>query len=163
MQLLAYVAWTGVGATLTMDVWMLVRRRMFGMPLPDYGHVGRWLGHMRNGRFVQPAIAEAAPVRHEAAIGWVAHYLIGIGFAALLPLWRGAEWFQAPTPGPALAVGLGTVLAPFLLMQPGMGAGIAARRTRRPNLARMHSLITHAAFGLGLFAAARVLCVLVAA
>ena len=56
------------------------------------------------------------------------------------------------TLGPALLVGIGTVAAPFLLMQPGMGAGIAASRTRRPGAARMQSLVTHTIFGLGLSA-----------
>lgn len=46
--------------------------------------------------------------------------------------------------------------APFLLMQPGMGAGIAASRTPRPTIARLHSLLTHAIFGLGLYAASRI-------
>ncbi len=62
-----------------------------------------------------------------------------------------------PTLGPALLVGVGTVAAPFLLMQPGMGAGIAASRTPRPNAARLQSLATHAVFGAGLYAAALVL------
>ena len=50
-------------------------------------------------------------------------------------------------------VGIGSVAAPFLLMQPGMGAGIAASRTPRPAVARVRSLITHAVFGIGLYAA----------
>ena len=54
--------------------------------------------------------------------------------------------------GPALLVGIGTVVAPFLLMQPGMGAGVAASRTPRPAAARVQSLVTHAIFGLGLYA-----------
>jgi hypothetical protein len=41
-------------------------------------------------------------------------------------------------------------------MQPAMGAGIAASRTPRPAAARIHSLVMHAVFGLGLFLAARV-------
>ena len=42
-------------------------------------------------------------------------------------------------------------MAPFLLMQPCMGAGIAASRTPHPASARVHSLINHAVFGLGLY------------
>ena len=42
-------------------------------------------------------------------------------------------------------------------MQPGMGAGIAASRTPRPAAARLHSLVTHAIFGIGLYAAGRLL------
>jgi hypothetical protein len=72
----------------------------------------------------------------------------------LVPLTWGASWLQQPTLAPALVVGIGTVAAPFLLMQPGMGAGIAANRTPRPGAARLQSLITHAVFGLGLYAAA---------
>ncbi|MCG8610406.1 MAG: DUF2938 domain-containing protein, partial [Pseudomonadales bacterium] len=56
-----------------------------------------------------------------------------------------------PSIGPALAVGIGTILAPFLLMQPGMGAGIAASRTPNPTASRIQSLITHSVFGVGLF------------
>jgi hypothetical protein len=65
----------------------------------------------------------------------------------------GLDWARHPSIGPALAVGIATVAAPFLLMQPGMGAGIAASRTPRPGAARVQSLITHTVFGLGLYAA----------
>jgi len=93
----------------------------------------------------------------EREIGWTAEYLTGIAFAAvLLAIW-GLEWVRQPTLGPALIVGIGSVAAPFLLMQPGMGAGIAASRTPRPGAARLQSLVTHAVFGLGLYAAASVL------
>jgi hypothetical protein len=51
-----------------------------------------------------------------------------------------------------LLVGVATVAAPFLVMQPGMGAGIAASRTPRPGAARLQSLVTHTVFGLGLYA-----------
>lgn len=144
----------GAGATALMDLWSLVRRRLFGMPLPDYGLVGRWIGHMRHGRFRHEAIGRARPIRHEAALGWSAHYLIGIAYAALLPLLRGVAWLHEPSLAPALAVGVGTVLAPFLLMQPGMGSGFFARRSPRPAATRMHSLANHAVFGLGLYLAA---------
>ena len=49
----------GVGATACMDLWSLVRSRLFGMPLPNYAHVGRWIGHMRHGRFHHDAIGRA--------------------------------------------------------------------------------------------------------
>ena len=154
MDLLSWTIWTGIGATATMDLWTLARRRLFGVAVPDYALVGRWLAHMRHRRFRHASIARATPVRHEATIGWTAHYAIGVSYAALLPALWGAGWFQAPAPGPALAVGLGTVLAPFLLMQPGMGAGFAASRTPRPALARLHTLLNHGVFGLGLYLAA---------
>jgi hypothetical protein len=147
----------GAGATLTTDLWAIARGRLFGIPAPDWGLVGRWLGHMARGRFRHERIATAEPVRGERVIGWTAHYLIGITFAGGLLAICGLAWARQPTLAPALAFGIATVAAPFLLMQPGMGAGIAASRTPRPNSARLQSLLTHAVFGLGLYAAGLVL------
>ncbi len=144
----------GLGATAFTDAWALARRALWAVPLPDYGRVGRWLAHMPHGRFRHASIAAAAPVAGERTLGWVAHYLIGVAFAALMPLLFGTAWLRDPTLGPAMAVGIGTVAAPFLLMQPGMGAGIAARLTPRPSIARLHSLAMHAVFGLGLYISA---------
>ena len=153
MDLLSCIFAIGIGATLFVDAWSLVRERALKVPRPDWGLVGRWIAHMRSGQFAHASIAKAPPVRGERAIGWIAHYLIGIAFAGLLVVVAGAEWCREPRLIPALLVGIGTVLAPFLLMQPGMGAGIAARRTPRPNVARMHSLLTHALLGVGLYVA----------
>ncbi|WP_313323355.1 DUF2938 domain-containing protein [Stutzerimonas nitrititolerans] len=142
----------GIGATAVMDVWSILRKPMLGVPLPNYGMVGRWIAHMTHGQFRHDDIAVSSPMRGESIIGWTAHYLIGIAFAALLIAIWGASWMQSPTIGPALTVGIGTVAAPFLLMQPGMGAGVAASRTKQPGSARLQSLITHTVFGLGLYA-----------
>ena len=153
MNYLICVLIIGIGATAVMDLWGIARKQLLGIASPDYGLVGRWLAHMTRGRFRHESIAAAPPVHGERLIGWVAHYLIGIAFAAvLIGIW-GLAWVQRPTISPALIVGIGAVAAPFLLMQPGMGAGIAASRTPRPAAARVQSLITHAVFGLGLYAA----------
>ncbi len=142
----------GAGATVVIDIWAIARKQLFGIPLPDYGLVGRWLAYLARGHFRHDRIAATPPVPRERLIGWTAHYLIGIAFAAvLLAIW-GLDWARHPTLGPALIVGIATVAAPFLIMQPGMGAGIAASRTPHPAAARFQSLITHAIFGLGLYA-----------
>ena len=154
MDLLSATLLAGIGGTLSTDLWALARRRWLSIPPPDYGLVGRWLGYMRQGRFRHARIADAAALRGERVLGWTAHYLTGIAFAALLPLAWGGAWLRQPTLAPALAVGVCTVLAPWLLMQPGMGAGLAARLTPHPNRARLHSLLTHVVFGIGLYATA---------
>lgn len=141
----------GVGATAFMDLTSIVRTWL-GAPFPDYPLVGRWLAHAVRGRVFHEAIAKSAAVRSEALIGWTAHYAIGVGYAALLLLaWP--NWLAQPTLAPALIVGVSTVLAPFLIMQPGMGAGVFASRTPNPNVARLRALTSHALFGLGLYAA----------
>lgn len=151
MEFVMDMVWMGVAATALIDAWALLRRRLFALPLPDYALVGRWFGHMPRGRFVHASMAAATPVRGEALIGWSAHYLIGVVYAAMLLAIVGPGWLQAPTLAPALLFGVLSVAAPFLLMQPGMGLGIAARRAPRPQLARLHSLIFHTLFGLGLY------------
>jgi hypothetical protein len=152
MNFLMFAVLTGAGATLLMDLWTIARKRLLGTPASNYGLVGRWLAYLARGRFRHDPIAASPPVRGERLIGWTAHYLIGIAFAAvLLAIW-GLDWARQPTLGPALIVGIGSVAAPFLVMQPGMGAGIAASRTPRPSAARLQSLVTHAVFGLGLYA-----------
>lgn len=150
----------GIGATAVMDLWALVRRPLLRIARPNYAMVGRWIGHMVHGRFRHNAIAASPPVPGEHIVGWAAHYLIGVAFAALLIAVAGIDWVQHPTIGPALAVGVGTVAAPFLLMQPGMGNGIAASRAPCPASARLHSIVTHTVFGIGLYAAGWLLHVL---
>lgn len=154
MDTLTQAVLIGTGATAVMDAWGIARTRLLGMPAANYGLVGRWIAYMPRGRFRHAPIAKTPPVRGELAIGWIAHYAIGIGFAAALLVLYGVEWARQPTLGPALIVGLGSVVAPFLIMQPGMGAGVAASRTPRPNAARFQSVVTHTVFGLGLFVAA---------
>jgi hypothetical protein len=150
---LACALLTGAGATSVMDIWAAARKGLLGIPPPDYGLVGRWLAYLARGRFRHDPIGASPPVQGERLIGWTAHYLIGIAFAAMLLAIWGLEWARHPAIGPALIVGIGSVAAPFLLMQPGMGAGIAGSHTPRPAAARLRSLVTHGIFGLGLYAA----------
>jgi len=147
----------GVGATVLIDLWALLLRQIFGASSLSYAMVGRWLGHMRAGRFVHASITAAAPIRGEAAIGWTAHYVIGIIFAGLLLALCGEAWVRSPSLAPALVFGLVTVAVPFVVMQPGMGFGLAASKTPKPNVARLRSLMTHGVFGLGLYGTARIM------
>jgi DUF2938 family protein len=156
MKYSMYALLIGAGATLMMDLWGIVRTRLLRVPAMNYGLVGRWLAYLPRGQFRHTPIAASSPVRGELLIGWTAHYAIGIAFAAILLAIFGLDWACRPTLGPALLVGIGSVAAPFLLMQPGMGAGIAASRTPNPLAARFNSLLTHTIFGLGLYLTARV-------
>jgi hypothetical protein len=154
MHVLLHAVLIGIGATAAMDAWALFLRGCFGLPSLDYAMVGRWLGHLPGRRFAHANIAQAAPVAGEAAIGWTAHYLIGIAFAAMLLAATGVEWAHRPSLWPALLFGVLSVVAPFFVLQPGLGAGIAASKTPQPNTARLRSLMTHTVFGVGLYLAA---------
>jgi hypothetical protein len=144
----------GVGATLVMDLWGLLLTQ-FGIPSLNLALLGRLIGHIPEGTFFHESIAKAAPVRGERFIGWCAHYSIGIGFAALLLAVFGLSWARAPSLPPALFVGLLTVAAPLLILQPAMGAGIASSKTPTPLFNSIKSVVTHTVYGFGLYASAR--------
>jgi len=145
----------GAGATLVIDVWAAVLRRL-GIPSLDLALLGRWVGHLPRGRFAHESIARADPIAGERALGWATHYAIGVTFAGLLLATFGLAWADSPTLLPALLVGVVTVAAPLFILQPALGAGIASRRTSAPLFNALKSLTTHVVFGLGLYLAARV-------
>ncbi|MBL8347941.1 MAG: DUF2938 family protein [Rubrivivax sp.] len=151
----------GVGATLLMDLWLVLLKRT-GVPTMDFALLGRWVGHVFRGRFAHEAIRRAAPIAGETALGWLAHYAIGVAFAALLVGLQGAAWLRSPTWPAALAWGLATAAAPLFVLQPAMGAGIASRRTPSPLKNSLRSLANHAVFGLGLYVSAAALARLAA-
>ena len=144
----------GVGATLTMDLWAALLRRL-GVPSLRFELLGRWVGNLPRGHWSHENIARTPPVRGERLIGWCAHYLIGIGFAGLALAVHGLSWARSPTLLGALMIGVVTVLAPWLILQPAIGAGIASAKTARPVFNSCKSLVTHIVFGAGLFLAGR--------
>ncbi|HMM74892.1 MAG TPA: DUF2938 family protein [Gammaproteobacteria bacterium] len=144
----------GVGGTLALDVWAALLQRAVGTPATNWALVGRWLAHMREGRFVHDGIGKAAPVRGESALGWLFHYGVGAIYGLLLVAWQGSAWLQAPTVPAPLLLSLALLVAPYFVMMPGLGLGIAGARTPQPNLTRLKSVMGHTAFGLGMYAAA---------
>jgi hypothetical protein len=91
---------------------------------------------MPEGTFIHASIANASHKRFECTVGWIAHYVIGAVFALVLVTLVSGNW------------------APFLVMHPSLGLGIAASRTPNPTQARLRSLMAHTAFGVGLYACA---------
>jgi hypothetical protein len=150
----------GLGATAAIDLWALVLRRGFDIPSLNYCLLGRWLLHLPAGTIVHRSIGAAEPRPHECAMGWVAHYLIGTGFALAFVVLVSGRWLERPTLLPALAFGVVTVLVPWLVMQPSFGLGIASSKTPNPTRARLKSLMTHTVFGLGLYLSALLLSAL---
>jgi hypothetical protein len=153
MDELARVVLIGIGATAVMDVWSMIQKGL-GIPTLDYALLGRWAGHLWRGRIAHASIGKAAPIRGELLAGWAIHYAVGITFAALLVGVHGTAWLLDPAWLPALAVGVATVVIPLFVMQPAMGAGIAASRTPTPWKNRLRSLAAHAVFGCGLYLSA---------
>ena len=143
----------GIGATAVMDVWLQLLIRA-GIPTQNFAMLGRWIGHWAGRQWYHAAITKARPVRGELWMGWAAHYAIGIMFAGLLVLLNGKAWISSPSLVPALKLGVFTLAAPLLVLQPAMGAGIASTSTPTPLRNCIKSLANHTIFGLGLFVTA---------
>lgn len=154
LEILLRTLWMGAGATLAMDLWAALLRR-FGVRSLDFALLGRWIGHLRDGVWFHERIASAAPIVGERTLGWIAHYTIGITFAAVLVGVFGLRWARTPTLLPALLVGLVTVVAPLLVLQPALGLGVASSRTAAPLFNSLKSVVTHLVYGVGLYLAAR--------
>jgi hypothetical protein len=147
----------GVGGTILLDLYALMMSRLLGAPAANWAMVGRWIGNMAHGQFVQAAMSEAAPFKGELAIGWIAHYAIGIGYGLLLIKLWGKVWLERPTLLPPVLLAWALLVAPYFIMMPGMGMGIAGSRTPKPNATRLKSVIGHSIFGLGMYATGRLL------
>lgn len=128
------------GATMAMDLWAIVLRRS-SVPSLNPALLGPWIGHRPRGHWIHLNFAKATPVRGESWTGWCAHDAIGIAFAALLLWTDGLGWARSPSLRPALLVGIVTVVAPWLILQPAMGAGIASWKTPTPVFNGAKSLV----------------------
>ena len=147
----------GIGGTAILDLVSLLMERFAGVPATNWRMVGRWVGHLPKGRFVQRDLKLAAPVPGEHALGRIFHYVIGAGYGLLLVAIWGAGWLQAPGFAPPMVLVLALLVLPYFVMMPGMGAGIAGARTPNPTVARLKSVVGHSIFGLGMYATALVI------
>ena len=141
----------GIGATLTFDLWGLFLKHTLQIPPSNICLVGRWLLYMLDGVFAHTNITAAPRKSLECRVGWMAHYLIGATFAGIFVAILGTQWLSHPSPVSAVIFGVVTALAPFLVMQPSFGFGIAASKTANPTQARIRTLMNHTAFGAGLY------------
>jgi hypothetical protein len=141
----------GLGATLTFDLWGLFLKHVFRIAPSNMCLVGRWLRYMPEGSFAHLNLVTALPKKAECIVGWIAHYMIGIAFAISFIAFAGNRWLQHPRLLPAMIFGVVTVSAPFFLMQPAFGLGVAASKTSNPLQARLRSLMNHFVFGIGLY------------
>jgi hypothetical protein len=118
-----------------------------GMKPP--GNLGRWIGHMAQGRFTHEDITKAVPVAHEATIAVTAHYAIGLILGAGYALLLRVPQPRQSTLTRAAAYGAATTVFPWFWMFPARGQGVMGLRDgdlRVPAFA----LGTHVAYGLGI-------------
>lgn len=157
IEILFRAALVGIGGTVILDVYAALAQHFLGTPATNWKMVGRWIGHMPGGRFVHANIGQARPIPGEHALGWIFHYVIGVGYGLLLLAIWGAGWLDAPTVSAPLILALALLVLPYFVMMPGMGMGLAGSRTPKPNVTRLKSVIGHSVFGSGMYLTARLL------
>jgi hypothetical protein len=141
----------GIGGTIILDFYAWLLSRLFGIPATNWSLVGRWVGHMKSGQFIQVSLATAKQIPGERALGWLVHYIIGMVYGLILMVWVDAHWLDLPTLLPTLLVSWFGMVAPFFIMMPGMGSGIAGAKTPNPIVTRVKSFAAHTVFGVGMF------------
>jgi len=141
----------GVIATIGMDIWAAIVKYVLRLPTADWAMVGRWFGYMPQGAFVHRPISESAPIPNELVIGWIGHYVTGVVYGLAYLYIVQVFLPTGPSLNSALVFGLITLVAPWFIMQPAMGAGVFATKTPRPGLMRIINLSMHAVFGVSLY------------
>ncbi len=150
-QAIITAAMIGIGGTIVLDIYAFILQRVFGVPATNWKMVGRWVGHMPAGQFIQRNMEQTKPVTGEHALGWFIHYAIGIAYGLLLVVIWGPGWLEQPGIAEPLTLALLLLVLPYFFMMPGMGMGMAGSRTPKPNVTRMKSVIGHSIFGGGMY------------
>ncbi len=140
----------GVVANIVTDIYEYLLERSLGKSR-DWHLVGRWVAYLGRGVFRHDGIGDKPTVRFELAVGWAFHYLVAIIFAQVYLQFLAAVLERPASLLNGLAFGLVTVLAPWLVLIPGLGGGFFGSKTGRPFFVCAVSLSVHAIFGISLY------------
>ena len=143
----------GIIATIGQDIWEATVKHIFRFPTAGLALVGRWVGHMPKGTFVHHSIKESPAIPHELLIGWIAHYITGILYGVTYLYFVQTVLMSEPTISSALIFGLILLIAPWFIVQPGIGLGVFASKAPRPGVVRLISISLHIVFGASLYIA----------
>jgi len=151
MEVVFKILVIGIFATVIMDLWATFSNRVLKLPRTNWAMVGRWLGHIPNGKFIHNPIGNSSEVKYENSLGWAFHYFIGVVYATLyfaLVVW-GFE--GRSTLLIAWLFGLITILSPWLILQPALGLGVCAIKAANPHMVRIQNFAIHSIFGIALY------------
>jgi hypothetical protein len=136
-----------------MDLWGLLMKSL-GIKGLNMAHLGRWVLSLQQGKWFHAGISNSPEIQGESIVGWVSHYVIGITFAFVLVTVYGSDWLERPTLRASVIIGLITVFAPLMVLQPAMGLGYFASKSANPALSVLRSIGSHFIYGVGLYISA---------
>ncbi|NVK56147.1 MAG: DUF2938 family protein [Alteromonadaceae bacterium] len=146
-DIITFILVVGIGSTIALDLWGVFTAKIGWMPGTHWPSVGRWLLGIPAGRLVLDGTDIRPHTGAEAAAGWIFHYLIGLAYAVMFPLFWGASFVATPTVFPFILIGVViSTLAGLIILMPGMGGGLFARKL--PNAGGMiaYALVAHIVF-----------------
>ncbi|MBT9385291.1 DUF2938 domain-containing protein [Pseudooceanicola sp. CBS1P-1] len=143
----------GVGATVVSDLWQALVIKLTEDKVPNWRSVGRWVLGVPKGRLMDPDFASRPALPGENAVGWVFHYVIGVGYG-LVYLLALMAFGAAPGLANALLFGALTLAAPMFFLKPAMGGGLFGWRAAQPWRGTLKTVSAHLSFGVGLWLSA---------
>jgi hypothetical protein len=146
-MLVIQILTVGVVACAIFDLWQRVFQKMTAIPPSNWAMVGRWsLGLMTSGQLIARDLESQAERKNELAVGWLVHYSVAIGYAAVYAWLMHATILQAGLID-GLIFGVISVVVPWFFFLPCLGKGMLARLTPNPPLVCALALMMHSLFG----------------
>jgi hypothetical protein len=142
-------------ATAILDLWQLCLWLVFGLPITNWAMIGRWVVGFRDGRFIDD-IGKAKPVKGERALGWLVHYIVGVGYAVVYFLLMRFVFDAEPGLMSALLFGAASVSVTWFVMEPALGGGMLASNLPRRAAALAQDFTSHLSIGFGLYVGAMI-------
>ncbi len=140
----------GFMACIFMDSFQRLLFLVFGLAPSNWALVGRWSYHaVTRGRLINPEIDILPAIRSELLLGWLVHYGVGIGYAAVYMIFA-RTGLLTYSPSDGAIFGIVSVIVPWFFFLPAMGKGMMARLTDNPRLVCFLALVNHLVFGIGM-------------
>ena len=109
----------GVMSCLVMDTFQRLLFITHKIPPSNWGMVGRWAGYLfTRGKLINAEIDNLPAISGETSLGWLVHYLVGIGYALVYFGLREIGWLDNSFYSGAI-FGIASVIVPwFFFCQP---------------------------------------------
>ncbi len=150
MDLLMTGIAVGVLGTIMMDLLNAVFARVGLIQRIDIPMIGRMSRGWTRGRFFYDSPDQVEPVSGELALGYLSHYLIGVGLATPFVVCWNVLAAGPISPAWILVYGIATTVASVLFVYPSLGLGFFGLRSPDGLKAPLSSLANHTFFGAGM-------------
>ncbi|QDK97457.1 DUF2938 domain-containing protein [Acinetobacter tandoii] len=156
MKVIYYVLIVGIGSTIALDLWARLMAKLGWLPGTHWPAVGRWITGLFSGNFIFDSNNTSPFTKSEAILGWGFHYVIGIIYAAMYPLFWGFSFIVSPIIFPFFFIGvIVSSIAGLAILMPGMGGGFFANKVPNRNSVIVYVLLAHLVFAVAQYLLAK--------